>query len=33
MCKIPKGNKEISSKEITIKLHHKRPNQTRAKEE
>jgi hypothetical protein len=26
MCKIPKGSKEISNREITIKLHRKRSN-------
>jgi len=26
MCKISKGSKEISNKEIIIKLHHKRSN-------
>jgi hypothetical protein len=33
MCKIPKGSKEISSEEITIKLHHTGPTKSRAKEE
>jgi hypothetical protein len=26
MCKILKGSKEISNREITFKLHHKRSN-------